>query len=129
MAFINKGFFQKDAAVNAPSFVKHQKVYSESTNKEIDYIVCDNKATLTYLNNLGCIEINPWHSTVKSLDKPDYLMIDIDPSEKNTFDQVIEAANVLNRFLIKRGVSFCKTSGASGLHIYVLQEKNILMNR
>jgi bifunctional non-homologous end joining protein LigD len=116
----SKGFFQKDAAGNAPSFVKHQKVFSESNNKEIDYIVCDNKPTLIYLNNLGCIEINPWHSTVESLDMPDYLIIDIDPSEKNTFDQVIEAANVVKQVLDRGGaVSFCKTSGSSGLHVYV----------
>lgn len=115
-----KGFFHKDAAGDAPKFVKNQKVYSESNNKEIDYIICDNKATLTYLNNLGCIEINPWHSTVKALDKPDYLIIDIDPSDKNTFDQVIEAANVIKQILDKAGApAFCKTSGASGMHIYV----------
>ncbi len=115
-----KGFFHKDAAGDAPKFVKNQKVYSESNSKEIDYIICDNKATLTYLNNLGCIEINPWHSTVQALDKPDYLIIDIDPSDKNTFDQVIEAANVIKQILDKAGApAFCKTSGASGMHIYV----------
>lgn len=115
-----KGFFHKDAAENVPPFVKSEIVYSESSDKEIDYIVCDNLATLIYMNNLGCIEINPWHSTVKSLDKPDYMMIDIDPSEKNSFDQVIEAALMVKEILDKAGaVSFCKTSGASGLHIYV----------
>ena len=82
--------------------------------------MCDNQPTLTYLNNLGCIEINPWHSTVRALDMPDYLIIDIDPSEKNTFEQVIEAANVVKQVLDRAGAkSFCKTSGASGLHIYV----------
>lgn len=115
-----ENFFQKDAAGNAPSFVKNQKVYSESNDKEINYIVCDNLPTLVYLNNLGCIELNPWHSTIKSLEKPDYLMIDIDPSDKNTFDQVIEVARVVKEILDKAGAeSFCKTSGASGMHIYV----------
>lgn len=115
-----KGFFHKDAAGDAPKFVKSQKVHSESNDKEIDYIICDNKATLTYLNNLGCIEINPWHSTIRALDKPDYLIIDIDPSDKNTFEQVVEAANVIKRVLDKAGATaFCKTSGASGIHIYV----------
>ncbi len=115
-----KGFFHKDAAGDAPSFVKSQKVYSESNNKDIDYIICDNNATLTYLNNLGCIEINPWHSTIEALDKPDYLIIDIDPSDKNTFEQVIETANVIKQVLDKAGApGFCKTSGASGMHIYV----------
>lgn len=115
-----KGFFHKDAGANAPKFVGRQVVFSESNSKDIDYIICDNKATLTYMNNLGCIEINPWHSTVKDLDKPDYLIIDIDPSDKNTFQQVIEAANVIKQVLDKAGAQgFCKTSGASGMHIYV----------
>ncbi|MEP6584754.1 MAG: DNA ligase D [Ginsengibacter sp.] len=115
-----KGFFHKDAAGEAPKFVKSQQVHSESNNKRIDYIVCDNVATLTYLNNLGCIEINPWHSTVEALDKPDYLIIDIDPSDENTFEQVIETANIIKQVLDKAGApAFCKTSGASGIHIYV----------
>ncbi len=115
-----KGFFHKDAGEEAPSFVKSKKVHSDSGNKDIDYILCDNQATLTYLNNLGCIEINPWHSTVEALDYPDYLIIDIDPSDQNTFEQVIEAANVVKQVLDKAGAAaYCKTSGASGLHIYV----------
>ncbi len=116
----SQSFFQKDAADSVPSFVKNQLIHSESNNKEINYIVCDNLPTLVYLNNLGCIEINPWHSTVRSLGNPDYLMIDIDPSEKNTFDQVIEVALVVKSILDKAGaVAYCKTSGASGMHIYV----------
>jgi bifunctional non-homologous end joining protein LigD len=115
-----KGFFHKDAGEEAPSFVKSKKLYSESANKDIDYIICDNKPTLTYLNNLGCIEINPWHSTIEALNNPDYLIIDIDPSKENTFEQVIEAANVVKQILDKAGAaSYCKTSGASGLHVYV----------
>ncbi len=116
----DKGFFQKDAGEDAPSFVKRQIVHSVSNNKDIDYIICDNQPTLTYLNNLGCIELNPWHSTVEDLDKPSYLIIDIDPSDKNTFEQVVEAANVVKQVLDKAGASsYCKTSGSSGLHIYV----------
>lgn len=118
------GFFHKDAGENVPSFVKTIAVHSESSDKEVDYIVCNNKATLTYLNNLGCIEINPWHSTISSLDYPDYLIIDIDPSDENTFDQVIEAANVIHDILEKAGAAnFCKTSGATGMHIYVPSHK------
>ena len=115
-----KGFFHKDAGGGTPSFVKTKKLFSESTNKNINYIICDNKPTLTYLNNLGSIEINPWHSTIQALDNPDYLMIDIDPSNENTFEQVIEAANVVKEVLDRAGASsYCKTSGASGLHVYV----------
>ena len=115
-----KGFFQKDAANDTPSYVHCKQVYSESTNKEVNYIVCDNIETLVYLTNLGCIEINPWHSTVEALDKPDYLMIDIDPSDKNTFEQVIQVALAVKAILDEAdATSFCKTSGASGMHIYV----------
>ncbi|HEY5367896.1 MAG TPA: DNA ligase D [Hanamia sp.] len=115
-----QSFFQKDAADEVPAYVKSKKIHSDSNNKEINYIVCDNVATLVYLNNLGCIEINPWHSTVQALDKPDYLMIDIDPSKKNTFDQVIQVALTVKKILDKAGAaSFCKTSGATGMHVYV----------
>lgn len=115
-----ESFFQKDVAGEVPAYVKSKKIHSESNNKEINYIVCDNPATLAYLNNLGCIEMNPWHSTIQSLDKPDYLVIDIDPSEKNTFEQVMQAALTVKKILDKSGAeSFCKTSGATGMHVYV----------
>lgn len=118
------GFFHKDAGVEAPDWVKSKSIFSESTKKDVNYILCNNAATLAYLNNLGCIEINPWHSTIQKLDKPDYLVIDIDPSDKNTFEQVIEAANVVQAVFKRAGVTtYCKTSGATGLHIYVPTQK------
>ena len=117
---LDKGFYHKDAGENAPSFVKSFAVHSESSNKEVDYIICNDKATLAYLNNLGCIELNPWHSTIKKPGNPDYIIIDIDPSEKNNFNQVIDAAKSFKIILDKAGAKgFCKTSGASGLHIYI----------
>jgi len=119
-----KGFFHKDAGNEAPKWVKSQIIFSESVHKNINYIICNDAATLAYLNNLGCIELNPWHSTLQHLDNPDYLIIDIDPSEKNTFEQVIETANVIHDILKKIGVdTYCKTSGASGIHIYVPTQK------
>jgi len=121
----DKGFYHKDAGDDAPSWVKSTPVFSESSGKYIDYIVCNNKATLAYINNLGCIEINPWHSTLQSPDKPDYAIIDIDPSVKNNYDQVVETALAIKAVLDKAGaVGFCKTSGATGMHIYIpLQKK------
>ncbi|MES2762630.1 MAG: DNA ligase D [Bacteroidota bacterium] len=122
--FDKPGFFHKDAGEEAPGWIKSIPLFSESANKDINYIICDNKQTLAYLNNLGCIEINPWHSTIKALDKPDYLIIDLDPSAKNTFEQVIETANVVKQILDKAGATcFCKTSGATGLHIYIPMQK------
>jgi bifunctional non-homologous end joining protein LigD len=116
----DKGFYHKDAGDAAPSWVQHIEIYSEAANKDIDYIICNDRATLLYLNNLGCIEINPWNSRVKKMDSPDYLVIDIDPSDKNTFDEVIEVALATKEVLDKAGAkSYCKTSGATGLHVYV----------
>jgi bifunctional non-homologous end joining protein LigD len=120
----DKGFYHKDAGDEAPGWVKSKKIYSESAKKDIDYIICNDRATLAYLNNLGCIELNPWNSTITNTDKPDYLVIDIDPSEKNNFNQVIEVANAFKALLDKAvAKSYCKTSGATGLHIYLPMAK------
>lgn len=114
------GFFHKDAGENAPSWIKSYQVHSDSSNKEIDYIICNNKASLAYLNNLGCIELNPWHSVTKKPNNPDYMIVDLDPSDNNTFDQVIETALEFKKLFDKMKIeSYCKTSGASGLHVYV----------
>ncbi|HMR82844.1 MAG TPA: DNA ligase D [Niabella sp.] len=113
-------FYHKDAGDTAPGWVESVEIYSESTQKNVDYIICNDKATLLYLANLGCIEMNPWNSTVNKLEYPTYMIIDIDPSEKSTFDQVIDTALVTKQVLDKCGASsYCKTSGASGLHVFV----------
>ena len=115
----DSGFYHKDAGENAPSFVDVFKVKSESNNKIIDYIVCNNKSTLLYVVNLGCIEINPWNSTTKRPGHPTWMVIDIDPSDKNTFAEVVDTALTVKIILDKAGVkSYCKTSGSSGLHVY-----------
>lgn len=117
---LDKGFFHKDAGDEAPEWVDSQEIFSESNNKEVDYIICNNKPTLIYLANLGCIELNPWNSRTKFLDFPDYFIIDIDPSEKNNFDDVIEVAKAVKMVMDKaKAPSFCKTSGATGMHVYV----------
>jgi bifunctional non-homologous end joining protein LigD len=117
---IDAGFFQKDAGEKAPSWIKKVNVHSESNDKTIHYIMCNDAASLIYIANLGCIEMNPWFSTSLKINKPTYMVIDIDPSEKNTFDEVTETALVVKSILDKAGAaSFCKTSGATGMHVYV----------
>lgn len=116
----DQGFYHKDAGEKAPDFVKVFPVESESSQKVIDYIVCNNHKTLLYLANLGCIEMNPWNSRTQKPDFPTWLSIDIDPSSGNTFKQVIEAAQVVKDCCEKAGLTaYCKTSGASGLHVYL----------
>lgn len=120
----DSGFYHKDAGNDVPSYVKTKKIHSGSTGKDINYIVCNNAATLAYLNNLGCIELNPWHSTIDHLDRPDYVVIDIDPSEGNTYNQVVEAAQAIHEILKREKVNcYCKTSGATGMHIFIPTEK------
>lgn len=116
----DKGFYHKDAGEDAPPFVDVFKVKSQSNNKIIDYIVCNNKASLLYVANLGCIEMNPWNSTTKKQNYPTWMVIDIDPSDENKFTEVVDTALATKMILDKAGVSsYCKTSGASGLHVYV----------
>ncbi|MES1215204.1 MAG: DNA ligase D [Bacteroidota bacterium] len=117
----DEGFFHKDAGENAPAYVSVFKVKNESVkDKVIDYVVCNNKATLLYLANLGCIEINPWNSTRKNPGKPTWMVIDIDPSPENKFTDVVDVALTVKKVLDKVNVSsYCKTSGSTGLHVYV----------
>ncbi|MDO6391276.1 non-homologous end-joining DNA ligase [Pontibacter sp. BT731] len=112
------GFFQKDID-HTPDWVRTVALHAESTGKEVDYLVCDNKATLAYMNNLGCIQLNPWNSRLANLEKPDYLVIDLDPDE-NPYDEVIETTLATREVLDKAGAAcYVKTSGATGMHIYV----------
>lgn len=115
------GFFQKDAGGTAPPWVPSVKIASDSRGGEtIDYLLCNDLGTLLYMANLGCIEINPWSSRKQHLLKPDHLVLDLDPSDKNTFDHVVEAALAVKVVLDRIGVKgYCKTSGSSGLHIYI----------
>jgi len=113
------GFYQKDNE-HLPDWVETAKLKSKSADKTIEYLVCQNEATLVYMANLGCIEINPWHSRIGQLHYPDYTVIDLDPSGKNTFKDVLETARVAKTILDKaKMTAFCKTSGSSGLHIYI----------
>ncbi|PRY09963.1 ATP-dependent DNA ligase LigD phosphoesterase module /ATP-dependent DNA ligase LigD polymerase module [Pontibacter ummariensis] len=112
------GFFQKDMN-STPDWVRTVALKAESTGEEVDYLVCDNKATLAYMNNLGCIQLNPWNSRLANLQQPDFLVLDLDPGENN-YDEVIEVALAMKAVLDGAGApAFCKTSGATGMHIYV----------
>ncbi|MBV9159946.1 MAG: non-homologous end-joining DNA ligase, partial [Candidatus Kaiserbacteria bacterium] len=114
------GFFQKDSSdLNLPDFVETTMVHSESNDKEIRYVLVNNKETLLYIANLGVIELNPWNSRVGSIERPDFYVIDLDPGE-NTFEEVIEVARVVKDVLdMSCEKSFPKTSGKTGIHIYV----------
>ena len=113
-------FFQKDQRGKLPGWMQTHEDFSESTNETIEYLVCSNEATLIYMANLGCIEMHPWHSRSQSWQNPDWCLIDLDPDKPNTFDQVMEVAKVVKQVLDSIGAdAMVKTSGSSGIHIYI----------
>ena len=114
-----EGFYFKNVTDSAPDWAETYLYHSDSDEKDKHYLVGKDEATLLYMANLGCIEMNPWSSTVKKPENPTFCIIDLDP-DKNSFEQVIEAALVTKNILDDMGVpSYCKTSGSTGLHIYV----------
>jgi bifunctional non-homologous end joining protein LigD len=117
---LDEGFYHKDAGDIAPAWMKTADVPSASSDKIIHYLVCNDIKSLLFIANLGCIEMNPWNSTINKPDNPDYLIMDIDPSEKNTFEEVIDVALAIKEILDAVKIKgYCKTSGASGLHVYI----------
>lgn len=121
-----KSFYHKDAGEDVPEWISVFSVRAASTRKIIDYIVCNNAATLAYLNNLDCIELNPWHSVITKPDNPDYLVIDLDPSDRNDFGQVMQVALIFYALMREHGIeSYCKTSGASGLHLFIPLKRSL----
>jgi bifunctional non-homologous end joining protein LigD len=112
-------FYQKDVTGKVPDWIETYDYVSESDGETKKFFVCTNEASLLYLANWGCIEMNPWHSRIQSPENPDYCVIDLDP-EKISFEKVIETAGVVKQVLDQLGVdSYCKTSGSTGLHIYI----------
>jgi bifunctional non-homologous end joining protein LigD len=112
-------FYQKDIKGKAPVWVTKTFPYTTSDGEHKEYLVGSDEAYLLWMASLGCIEMNPWFSRVKSPDNPDYCVIDLDP-DKNTFDQVIAAALEVKKVLDAIDVPcYPKTSGSTGMHIYV----------
>ena len=118
--FDQPGFFQKDVNVDEiPKWLKTASIHSESTNREIDYLLCNDRESLLYMVNLGCIEINPWLSSYHTPDKPEFMVIDLDP-DGNDFGVIKEVARSVKTVFDRMEIpSFVKTSGSRGLHIYI----------
>src|SRR5437016_3600779 len=110
-------FFQQDLE-SAPPFIKTVRLTNQE-GRELNYAVYTTVGSLLHFVNLGTIEKHPWHSTVKHLDSPDYLMLDLDPKEA-PWKNVLEVALVCKEVFEEVGLSaFPKTSGSSGIHVYL----------
>lgn len=112
-------FYQKDVTGKVPAWVKTCNYFSETEQVDKKYLLANDEETLLLMASLGSIEMHPWNSTVLKPDYPTWCIIDLDP-DKNSFDQVIEAAQVTKQILDDFQIpSVCKTSGSTGLHIYI----------
>jgi len=145
-----KSFYHKNWDQAKPDFVKTAQVHSEQRNDNINYLVCNNKESLLWIANLGCMEMHPWYSRINDFDScnsssllyeekcglnfPDFIVFDLDPyiysgkekkgqePEYNSsgFSATVELALDLYDFLRELKISsYIKTSGKSGLHIYI----------
>lgn len=114
-----KSFYQKDVTGKVPDWIKTFPYHSEADNRNKNFLLCTDEASLLYIASLGCIEMNPWSSRIQSPDNPDWCIIDLDP-DKNSYDKVVEAALAVKNVLDNAGVpSYPKTSGSTGMHIYI----------
>ena len=114
-----KMFYQKDAPAFAPPWIRTEKIYSEDSQREISYFILDSEEALAYVANLAAITIHMWSSRIPHLERPDWLLFDIDPKGSTTMHAVEVAREVAN-VLREVGLEPClKTSGQMGLHVVV----------
>jgi bifunctional non-homologous end joining protein LigD len=114
-----ESFYQKDVTGKVPGWVQ-QFPYSSDRGGNRNFLVCTDEASLLLIASLGGLEMHPWSSRVQKPDNPDWCIIDLDPAEKTTFEQVIIAAQTTKGVLDAIDVpAYCKTSGATGIHIYI----------
>lgn len=111
-------FFMKRAPASRPEWIRICRIEHKSST--IDFPVIDDLPSLLWVVNLGCIDLNQWYGHCRNADHPDYLHFDLDPTEGAPFSRVRETALVVRRALAGLGMpSYAKTSGASGIHVYV----------
>jgi bifunctional non-homologous end joining protein LigD len=114
-----KSFYYKNVSGTAPDWVR-QFPYRTSEGEDKNFLVVEDEASILWMANMGAIEMNPWNSTVTTPDHPDWCIIDLDPTEKNSFEQVIKTARTTRKILeALKMESYPKTSGSTGIHIYI----------
>jgi len=115
-----EGFFEKDAPAGTPEYVEIFTRWSETAERDVHFVLCNNLDTLVWIANLASLEIHTTLSTTASYESPDLLLFEIDPEPPRGFDDVIDVALVVREQLDSRGLrSYIKTSGKKGVHIVV----------
>ncbi len=114
-----KFFYQKNAPLAMPDWFNTFE-WENSDQTITRFLLVDERAELIWLGNQACIEIHPWLSRTGSINQPDFIVFDLDPSPDNTFNEVVKTALLIRKLLADINLkAWVKTSGASGLHIYL----------
>ena len=122
-------FFQKNAPKGTPPWVRTVTLPAESAKRDVAYVLCNDARTLAWLGNLASIELHPWLSRVDRLERPDWLIMDIDPLEGG-FALAVRAALCARDVLSEHGLEGCaKTSGGKGVHVYVPLQRRYEFDR
>jgi bifunctional non-homologous end joining protein LigD len=115
-----QAFFQKDLREGVPEWFTTVPIDSEKKGEPIHYATANDRASLLFLTGLGCIDHNPWSNRIADFDHPDYFFFDLDPSDGTEFSVVVTIARALHEKLEElRLAHFVKTSGATGIHIFI----------
>jgi bifunctional non-homologous end joining protein LigD len=114
------GFYQKNVMDSAPDWANTFPYRTSDDNEDKEFLVGGDESGLLYMANLGTIEMNPWNSRTAKPDNPDWCALDIDPDKSNTFEQVIEVAQMIKEVIDSLNIKgYCKTSGSTGIHVYI----------
>jgi bifunctional non-homologous end joining protein LigD len=113
-------FFEKNAPEGTPDWVKTKAIYSPTSKRDVNYIVCNDLDTLIWLANLASLEIHMPFSKTDNLSQPDLLFFDVDPEPPATLSDAAEVSLLLKDKLLDLGLTpFVKTSGKKGLHVII----------
>ena len=114
-----KSFFQKDAPSFAPDWIRIERMWSEHAEREVGYFIVEDIESLLYLANMGTIPLHIWSSRVRTLERPDWSILDLDPKGA-PFGNVVKIAKRVRTLCNEIGLSsFAKTSGSTGLHVLI----------
>jgi len=117
-------FYMKRAPAPRPEWIETCRIHHGSGNV-IDFPIVQDLASLVWIINLGCIDLNPWYSRCDDTDRPDFLHFDLDPTPGATFEQICEAALIVRDSLQALNIpSYAKTTGSRGIHIYIPIQRN-----
>ncbi len=112
-------FFMKEAPTPRPAWIRICAI-DHGDGKVVNFPVIDDRPTLLWLINLGCIDLNQWYARCDDVHRPDFLHFDLDPGEGTTFEQACECALIVREALTSLGMKpYVKTTGSRGLHVYV----------